>query len=372
MEQVKLWVTDARGVVEPLRVRDHIEYEDLLEDMVAARPEMLGDDVVLVARQLRTDDGQLDLLGIDQDGKLVVYELKRGVTPRDAVSQAIDYASWLDSIDYDELDRRISDHRPKGIEREFDSFDEWYADRFVDDPRQWLRPTRIVLVGLGVESGAERMAQWLSQRGVDIEAIGFHAFEHMGSTVLARHVEVSSDDAERASSTTVSRRDPYIRAAEFGSADLLRSAVEVVEACFTGAEEAKAEYGTHAFKNGFNFVLPPTDDRRSQRYPSYVGVFVRTTSDGMINVYIRPAALSACPDESEAMRAEAEQHGAQIRQNEQMGLEIGLNEGQLVPLEPRLKIFVNAVIAAWQRDWDEWNAGSPAQDPATTVSEGNE
>ena len=365
MEQVKLWLTNEDGAVEPLPAREHIEYEEVLEEMLATRPDMLGDDVALVGRQLRTDGGSLDLLGIDQDGKLVVYELKRGVTPRVALSQAIDYASWLDSLDYDELDRRISEHRPKSIKRDFDSFDEWYADRFVDDPKQWLRPTRIVLVGLGVESGTERMAQWLSERGLDIEAIAFHAFDHDGRTVLARHVEVSSEDAERTWSTAASRRDPYVRAVEFGAEEVLRTAVKILEACFTETEEAKSEHDTHAFKNGFNFVLPPTDDRDFQRYPSYVGAFVRTTSEGMLNIYVRPTALVACPNESEALREEARKHSAPIRQNEQMGTEIGVDASQLELLAPALKVFVKAVIAAWQCDWDEWNAGSSAQETAS-------
>ena len=43
-------------------------------------------------------EGPLDLLGIDQDGDLIVFELKRGTLTREAVAQIIDYASYLDSL----------------------------------------------------------------------------------------------------------------------------------------------------------------------------------------------------------------------------------------------------------------------------------
>ena len=277
--------------------------------MLVTRPDMLGDSVTLIGRQLKTAGGPLDLLGVDQDGKLVVYELKRGDTPREAMTQAIDYASWLDTLGYDELDRRISDHAPSGLVRDVDDFDNWYSDQFAEDQVQNLRPTRIVLVGLGIESSAERMAQWLSQKGVDLEVIAFHAFQHEGRTVLARQVEVSSDDEGRIAATAPPHADPFNRAAEFDAESVMRSGYEFVDSCFVATP-----YRVHTFKNGFNFALPSTDDRRIQRYPGYVGVFVRTESTGMINVVIRPDAVKVCHEGSEKSEEDAKSYGAQVFQ----------------------------------------------------------
>ena len=370
MEQVKLWITNEDRSVVPLSIRDHIEYEQRLEDMLVARPDMLGDGVTLVGRQMRTAGGPLDLLGIDEDGKLVVYELKRGKTPREALTQAIDYASWLDTLEYQELARLISDHEPKDVEREFGDFDDWYTDHFDEDQVERLRPTRIVQVGLGLDSDTERMAQWLSDKGVDIQAINFLAYADNGRTILARQVEVTSDDAERTSAKP-SSRNPYHRAAEFGAEEVLRTAYQIVDSCFAGTF-AGTERKTHNHKNGFNFALPPTDDREFRRFPGFIGVFVRTGSEGQINLFARPAALAACPEECEAFREEARRCGASIRQNAQMGIEIGVDASQLESLKPKLKVFANATIAAWQRAWDEWNTGSSADEPAATAPEGNE
>ena len=71
--------------------------ERLLEGTLVNHPDMLDPGLTLVGRQTRTDDGWLDLLGVDEDGRLVVFELKRGTLSRDAVAQVIEYASFLDA-----------------------------------------------------------------------------------------------------------------------------------------------------------------------------------------------------------------------------------------------------------------------------------
>ena len=357
MEQVRLWITEEGGSVSPLPIRDRIEYEHLLEEMLVGRPDMLGDGVTLVGRQLMTASGPLDLLGVDHDGKLVTFELKRGSMPRDVLTQAIDYASWIDSLEFDELARRISDHQPTGIDREFDDFDDWYSEQFAEDQAQQLRPTRIVVVGLGIEPAAERMAHWLADKGVEIEAITFHAFEHDGRTVLARQVEVSSEDVAPSKNRSASPpSDPLRRAAEFQAAEVYRSAHQLVASCF-----ASSPYAVHTFKNGVNFALPPADDRKIQRYPAYVGVFVRTESVGMINVVIRPAAVAACREESAKLRAEAKLHGAQVSQSGEevdRTIWIGVDVSHLKAVESCIVEFTRSAIAAWERSWNAWNAGT--------------
>lgn len=356
MEQVKLWVTNDDGSVRPLPIRDRIEYEDILEDMLSASPDMLGDDLTLIGRQLMTASGPLDLLGIDGDGKLVVYELKRGLTPREALTQAIDYASWLDSLEFDELTRRISEHQPVGIDREFDTFDDWYADQFDEDQAQQLRPTRMVVVGLGIEPAAERMAHWLADKGVDIEALTFHVFENDGRTVLARQLEVSSEAVEpRRGRSAPPRPDPLRRAAEFQAVEVYQAAYQLLASCFSNTPHRVA-----TFKNGVNFTLPPTDDRRIKRYPGYIGPFVRTDVTGEINVFIRPAAVQACPDELgdllKDVKLSATRAALQKGDTEAF---ISVDAQGLARIAPQLRKFTEAAIAAWQRDWDHLNADAP-------------
>ena len=69
-----------------------------IQEWVAANPGILGDDLLIIAKEYsgfdRTNE-RLDLLAVDQDGKLVVIELKRDDSGADAHWQAIKYASYL-------------------------------------------------------------------------------------------------------------------------------------------------------------------------------------------------------------------------------------------------------------------------------------
>jgi RecB family endonuclease NucS len=73
--------------------------EQLLEEMIVSRPEILDSNWMLIGRQVDTGArGRLDLLAIAPDGGLVLIELKRNRIPRDVVAQALDYASWVEAL----------------------------------------------------------------------------------------------------------------------------------------------------------------------------------------------------------------------------------------------------------------------------------
>ena len=97
MDEVKIWALDGESNVTPLASKDQTATESLLEETLVRNPDLLIPGLRLVGRQTPTDGGPLDLLGVDEDGRLVVFELKRGTLSRDAVAQIIDYASDLDA-----------------------------------------------------------------------------------------------------------------------------------------------------------------------------------------------------------------------------------------------------------------------------------
>ncbi len=169
--------------------------EKRLEEILVQRPDMLGTDIQLVGRQTPTDGGPSDLLGVDTDGRLVVFELKRDSVTRDAVTQCIDYASALDAMDPDEeLAKHIAEHSgTHGIEK-IDDFKAWYERDANENGHEKelgnLLPPRLVLVGLGVDDRAKRMARFLRARGVDISVLTFHGFQRGGETLLVSRVEV--------------------------------------------------------------------------------------------------------------------------------------------------------------------------------------
>ena len=88
-DDIRIWEIDGSSqAAEPLDSASRMETERSLEDVLVRNPEMLMPGLMLVGRQTPIDGGILDLLGVDEDGRLVVFELKREKLSRDAVAQA--------------------------------------------------------------------------------------------------------------------------------------------------------------------------------------------------------------------------------------------------------------------------------------------
>ena len=169
--------------------------EELLEKTLVSHPQLLMPGLRLVGRQTPTEGGPLDLLGVDEGGRLVVFELKRGTLSRDAVAQVIDYASYLDSLDDDSLSQHIAGYSGHGGIDKIDDFGEWYSENIQGDGLESLRPVRMYLVGLGVDDRTERMVNFLAKSSrMDISLLTFYGYNYGDKTLLARQVRVSEPE----------------------------------------------------------------------------------------------------------------------------------------------------------------------------------
>jgi hypothetical protein len=166
----------------------HVEAE--LETWIAKNPELLGDKLLIIDRQRDIPGvGRLDLLGIDNSGTLVVVELKRDLSSREAVAQALDYASWLDS----ESPETIRAHAEQFLDG---SLDDAFSAMFGQAlPELSCQNHKILLVAARLDASAERIINYLSERhGVDFNA-AFFAYSKLsdGKEVLARTMLVADD-----------------------------------------------------------------------------------------------------------------------------------------------------------------------------------
>ena len=209
MNELGIWALKADDTAEPVNRVDKVDLEDRLEGMLVQLPDMLGTDIHLVGRQTHTDGGPSDLLGVNGQGRLVVFELKRGRVKRDAVTQCIDYASALDVMEPEDLVKHIAEHSGSIEKIDVTDFKEWYGKEFEDNELSNLLPPQLVLVGLGVDETAERMARFLQAGGdgINISVLTFYGFQHGNETLLARQVEVEAANENDSSSTTRRRRN---------------------------------------------------------------------------------------------------------------------------------------------------------------------
>ena len=95
--EMKLWriEEDTPKPVDP----DTLNLESRLEDWIRDDIGMVNDDLLVIGQQVATEHtGAIDLLALDPDANLVILELKRDMTPREVVAQALDYASYVQKL----------------------------------------------------------------------------------------------------------------------------------------------------------------------------------------------------------------------------------------------------------------------------------
>lgn len=164
-----------------------VDTERLLEDWVERDPSILGDGYVVVGRQVAFDGGPADLVVIDPQGRWVIVEIKRSSNHRQDVSQALDYAASLRKESADQLRARLAKSL-SGKPYQGEAIDR-IATALADDA-DGARDVALLLLGIGVQPGTERIRDFLRDHGIDarIVSLGAHR-DTEGRFVLWREEE---------------------------------------------------------------------------------------------------------------------------------------------------------------------------------------
>lgn len=225
MNQIGLWSIENDR---PARIQmGQVGLEKHLEDWIEHDPSLLEHGLQIVARQLRTEAGPLDLLALDQMGRWVLIEIKRERLRREAFAQAIDYASCLEQLNAEQLCEHCNAYL---AQQDAPKLQQILNDRggSVDDLASGL-DLIIYLVGTGMDPGLERMIDYLSERAnIVIRAVTFSAFSSSdGKLLLAREIHESTDTtptqrAQLQTGTCVNESDVMKLADNNGVGDILR------------------------------------------------------------------------------------------------------------------------------------------------------
>ena len=188
MADVGAWSIDGDA---PRRVpRAGVGLESQLEDWIARDASLLADGLTVVGRQVHLDGGFLDLLAIDWRDRWVVIELKRERLYRGALAQALDYASSIARMEAGELEELL---RP-GLAALGDAGELSRAVKRQLEGEDGGREVAVLLAGVGVDAGLERIVAHLGGYDVPITIVTFQVFEpETGSRLLIR--DVSDEEA---------------------------------------------------------------------------------------------------------------------------------------------------------------------------------
>ena len=201
-----IWTTGLRPV---LLTSTRLDTELHLEEMIVAEPRILSSDWMLIGRQESTSHGgRVDLLAVAPDGSLILIELKRDKTPRDITAQALDYASWLEDLEPEDI-ARIFHRFSKG-----QSLDTAFRNRFglALDEESLNKSHQIIIVAAELDAATERIITYLNSKDIAINVLFFQAFEHNGEKLLSRAwlIDPGETQANVASSgQTVREKEPW-------------------------------------------------------------------------------------------------------------------------------------------------------------------
>jgi len=165
-----------------------------LETWIASNPSIIGSGLAIVGRQVTTKSGPLDLLAIDRAGNTVIIELKRDTLPREALAQAIDYASDVTNWNIEKISEICTKYTKQ-------SLDEVISESFPDTNFENVNineTQRIVLIGFSIEPSLERMINWLSDSyGVNINAVLLKYTKTQGGEEFLTRTSIISDEIEQ-------------------------------------------------------------------------------------------------------------------------------------------------------------------------------
>lgn len=174
--------------------------EALLEQMIVQEPGILSERWMLIGRQVRTAFGSfIDLLALNQDGQLVVIELKRDLTPREVVAQALDYASWVQDLAPEEIAAIYAKFSQGGALG--DAFQQKFGIPL--DEEQLNGSHQIVIVASSLDASTERIVTYLSGMDVAINVIFFQVFQDGDRQYLSRAWMIDPIETETKASVSV-------------------------------------------------------------------------------------------------------------------------------------------------------------------------
>jgi len=173
--------------------------ELILEEQIVKDISILNNNWLLIGRQVYTDFGKyIDLLAIDANGSIIIIELKKHKTPRDVVAQAIDYASWIESLPSEKIVQIYESFVSQNLSSKT-SLDEAFENKFglkLDD-EQINSSHQIVIVSAKLDASTERIINYLDDKAeVAINAVFFTVFQDGANQYLSRSWMIDPSETE--------------------------------------------------------------------------------------------------------------------------------------------------------------------------------
>lgn len=190
-----------------------IDVEEHLESWLEESPFVLLEEepILWIARQASAATAETvlfpDLVGLDSTGNLVLVEVKRGRTPRDAIAQALEYAAWASGLTYQDLERLASAYWDRAKQPPSTLEDAFYEMFFAEDRTaplpQFNQRQTLFIVAEDIHPRVAQVARYLrEQGGLDIRCVAFDVLRAASGEIVVSVETVVGETAVGASTTS--------------------------------------------------------------------------------------------------------------------------------------------------------------------------
>lgn len=196
---MKLYTIDEKGRFVQFKEKNfHDENREIdLEDLLEKNPDYFFSEskILIIGRQVITNlNTSIDLLGVDNNGNTIVIELKRNKTPRETLAQLLEYASYIDNLDYNQLNEIFQQY--SGDEANLEDYhSEYFYDNADVKNISWNKSMKLLIVAQEITPDIRQTSLFLRKKGLEVYCAEFKYFtDRSGNRMLSSDFIVGEEN----------------------------------------------------------------------------------------------------------------------------------------------------------------------------------
>jgi len=188
MQETKIWKVSKDNLTE--LGKSNLDLEDRIHKWIENDIKIILPDAILLGSKIKTDHSkEIDLLAIDSNGDLVIIELKRGITPREVIAQTLDYAAWVSTLKAEDINTILQK------QGRTETIYELLNKKFDDGEGIEINENqKLLIVASDIDAITERVINYLSSKGLNINAVTFNYYKDCDTEFIARNFLIKQDD----------------------------------------------------------------------------------------------------------------------------------------------------------------------------------
>lgn len=274
--------------------KDNIEQD--LEILLEKNPDYFFEtsNVLIIGRQVTTNlNSFIDLLGIDKNGNTVIIELKRDRTPRETVAQILEYASFIENLDYTQLNDIFKNYF--GDEVDLQDYHQQFFQNNESETVSFNKQLILLIVAQTITKEIKQTAIFLRKNGININCLEFKYFQtKSGEKIITSDYVIGEDEYKKQEIKSASL--PKVNENEFIKS-LDKNGQKVFAKLFEFAKSKKLTFiwGSKGFSLNVNFNdekiallfgYPPTSVFKQSIYTGFENIIRKVeNSNKIVEVY---------------------------------------------------------------------------------------